>query len=91
MPNWGPEQYFQSVAGIGDPEVRCYINRGVSISRYDGFNNEKYNAKEDPWFKTCIINCNGPDGEYIDLFDLQRWFDNNREMINNLKTECEAH
>lgn len=72
------------VKGINDKEVRCYTEHGMGIKCYS-----RYGRDENGTFryeKTYVIDAGYMDGEKIDLFDLQEWFDENREWINGLKS-----
>ena len=86
MPGWG-EKLNKSVKTVTD--VKCYIEGGFDVTRHDKFDHELYKVDKDADFysKTFVINCGQCDGEYIDLFELQEWFDRNREWINQLKKE----
>jgi hypothetical protein len=68
-------------------EVECFIEREFFVRRHDKFSCEAYNRNEDPWSKTIVIDCGYYDGEKIDLFQLQEWFDRNREWIDQLRRE----
>lgn len=62
--------------------VRFYIERCSNIQCYSRYIFEKNETRVE---KTYAIVAGYMDGEYIDLFDLQEWFDENREWINSLK------
>lgn len=83
MPRWGREP--RVVRWVDD--VKCYQEQGFTVERFDGFDLKKHNDKQDPYFKTFAINCGLYDGEHIDLFDLQDWFDRNRDWVNGLRAE----
>lgn len=75
------------IKNFGDEDARCYMEHGFSVTKYNRFVADIYEADKntDCWEKTYVIDCGMYDGERIDLFDLQEWFDNNREWINSLK------
>ncbi len=85
MPMW--EKGPRTVRQVNN-EVACYMERGFSIDRFDGYQLVE-KGHPDPYKKTFVIQCGLHDGESIDLFDLQKWFDENRDWINELKKECE--
>ncbi len=82
MSGWSKDKHYGVMRAISNKEVKSYIDCGMNVIRYDGWNPQ---AKE--CFKTFAINCGSYDGENIDLFDLQDWFDKNREWINSLREE----
>lgn len=90
MPRWSDKERCKVVRQVKHDEVKCYIEWEFNIIRREGFDSEKYKRKEDPYSKTFVINCGMCDGEDIDLFDLQDWFDKNREWINSLREEIDG-
>lgn len=83
--------YDSMNVGNDNGKVRCYMEGGFSIDKFDRFVSEIYNKDKnlDCYEKTIVLSCGVCDGENIDLFDLQKWFDNNREWIDSLRKECE--
>lgn len=71
-------------------DVYCTIGAPVYIERGERFHADRYDAKADPYTKTFYFSVNGPDGEMMDLFELQKWFDDNRAWIDGLKKELDA-
>lgn len=95
MSGWGRmSSEYKYVKPEHDSNVRCYIDGGFSVERYDGFVSANYEKcklsgkYDDCYVKTFVISCGSYDGEHIDLFDMQKWFDDNRDWINSLKKEC---
>lgn len=90
MSSWGYGKVYTNEKDIHDDEVRCYMEHELFIKKFDRINLEKYDNDKlsDFYEKTYTLNCGRCDGEDIDLFDLQKWFDNNRKWINSLKKEC---
>lgn len=82
MPEWPIQEVVKQVT-----EVACYMEHEFKVKKHNRFDCQKYENKEDPWEKTFVIECGVCDGEYIDLFQLQEWFDKNREWIDGLKKE----
>tara|TARA_R110000765_G_scaffold294204_1_gene389444 strand:+ start:589 stop:834 length:246 start_codon:yes stop_codon:yes gene_type:complete len=64
--------------------VSCYMDGGFAVEHYSTYN---YHGDQSEEIATVVIQCGSYDGEYINLFELQEWFDDNREWINSLKTE----
>ncbi len=90
MPQWNEEQRYKRIRTIKHDEVKAYMEWEFHIMRYDGFDPQKDERnEEDPYNKTFVLSCGICDGESIDLFDLQDWFDKNREWINELRKEIE--
>lgn len=56
----------------------------MHIMKYDGLD-----LATGIFYKTFVLSCGSHDGEHIDLFELQEWFDKNREWINSLKEEVQ--
>jgi len=86
MPYWEDEDN-KVVKNFFNEDARCYMEGGFSVTKYSRFINSIYQSdrESDCWEKTYVIDCGACDGERIDLFDLQKWFDDNREWIDNLK------
>lgn len=84
MPSW---EEHKVIKYFDNEDARCYMDGGFSVSTYNRFMSKIYNSdkKADCYEKTYVINCGSYDGESIDIFDLQEWFDNNREWIDSLK------
>jgi len=88
---WKDEEH-EKIKTVRDDEVECHMEGFFDIkkrnkSTYEG---DPKNITQIELFKTYVIQCGMYDGEQIDLFDLQKWFDDNREWINSLKQECET-
>jgi len=86
MPEWGDKERWQVVRKVERQEVKCYTEWSFDIVKYDAYDCNK-DKDEDPYNKTFVLSCGMYDGESIDLFDLQDWFDKNREWINELRKE----
>ena len=88
MTSW-TEKERQNITQVPNSEVRCYIDQnGFQVMPMDAYNSDDHKAGvEDPFDKTFVLNCGTYDGENIDLFDLQSWFDKNREWIDSLKSK----
>lgn len=80
----------RSVKGVGHAEVRCYMDNGFDVRTHQELDPQLYAAGDpEPWQRvTYVLACSSYDGENINLFDLQAWFDRNRDWINELKKEC---
>lgn len=88
MPGWDKDNRYKVRLTVKNDVVRCYIDQGgFVVTTYDKFDRENYKALKDPYSKTFAIYTGSYDGEYIDLFDLQEWFDKNREWVNSLREE----
>lgn len=85
MSQWTAISYMKIDSDI-NKVVRSSGDDDIEIRRYNGYN-QLYN-QEDPYFKTIGIICGCYEPGIINLFDLQKWFDDNREWINSLKKEC---
>lgn len=84
---------YDVVKRIDHEEVCFYIERSglircYSKCKYD--RDEKGNYINSRFEKTYVLDVGGMEGEHIDLFDLQKWFDNNREWIDSLKVKLEG-
>jgi hypothetical protein len=86
MPTWGAKGN-EVVKTVTD--VTCHMEREFEIAKCDGFDLKEHEAGRDPWYKTYVLSCGRHDGEQIDLFELQRWFDENRDWIDALKKRME--
>jgi len=82
MPQWD-KRHHETLKTVWD--VKCYMDGMFHILYFDGYNHED---SDDPYYKTFVLRCGTYDGEYIDLFQLQDWFDANREWINELRREA---
>ena len=72
------------VCNLTDKDVRAYTEHGLLIEAFP-----RYVFDKDKWRseQTYVIDAGCMDGEKIDLFDLQDWFDKNREWINELRKQ----
>ena len=84
MTGWGNTKRRLVVRNVNHDEVKCYVEFGFDVIRYDGWNRVTKGCD-----KTFVIRSGHCDGEAIDLFDLQKWFDENREWIDGLREEIE--
>ena len=76
------------VKSIEHKDVRCYIEHGCNVMSYSAYTKDE--TKDGCHYeKTYVLSSGCCDGEHMDLFDLQKWFDENREWINGLKTSLE--
>ncbi len=82
MSRWDEKERYKTVRQVKFDEVRSYMENEFEIKTFDG-----YNFKNNNYDKTFVIRCGHCDGENIDLFDLQDWFDQNREWIDDLREE----
>lgn len=83
MPQWSDKDRYKTVRDITHEEVKSYIEFGMRIVKHDAYDTTQSGS----FRKTFVINCGMCDGESIDLFDLQDWFDKNREWIDGLREE----
>lgn len=84
MSGWSEDKRCEDIRAIPHDEVKSYIDYGMSVIRYDG-----YDPTTKKRFKTFAIRAGSYDGENIDLFDLQEWFDKNRTWIDTLRQEAQ--
>lgn len=87
IPEW---REYDVVKRIDHEEVRFYIERSGLIrcySKVEYGRDENGNCINSRVEKTYILDVGAMDGEHIDLFDLQEWFDKNREWINSLRAK----
>lgn len=84
MSGWDDDKRGQDMRAIPHEEVKSYIDYGMRVQRYDG-----YDPATQECFKTFVISAGSYDGEYIDLFDLQEWFDKNRTWIDMLRQKVQ--
>lgn len=82
MPGWDDKERYEVMRQVKHDEVRSYIEFEFDVIKYDS-----YDSKKHEFFKAFVINCGVCDGEKIDLFDLQEWFDKNRTWIDMLRQE----
>ena len=84
----------EKIRTVSSPEVHSFLT-----GRFDVVRTNKHDLKneKDPQnlehliSKTYALNFGSAcEGDLVDLFDLQKWFDDNREWINVLKEECET-
>lgn len=78
MGGWNNDDFMRRVRDIPYNEVKSYIDHGMTINRYNDYDPKTRKAS-----KTFAICCGSYDGEHINLFDLQEWFDANRQWIEN--------
>lgn len=85
MPEW--ENYRTVLENI---DVRSAMRTNIGIVTGTNYDAEAHRRGFDPFSKTYwLTTINGQEPESIDLFDLQKWFDDNREYIDGLKKELE--
>ena len=82
MAGWDKENRCKIVRKVEHDTVRSYTEFEFNVMKFDGWNYKTADCD-----KTFVINCGYCDGENIDLFDLQDWFDENRDWINSLREE----
>ncbi len=86
MSQWDDKERSKVVREITHKEVGSYIEFGMHVTKYDAYDT----TQADSCRKTFVISCGMCDGENIDLFDLQEWFDKNRTWIDTLRQEAQA-
>ena len=90
MPGWPSEERYEVIKTVFGDEVSCYMDGRFGIKKWNKFHVEKYQKDREGDFesKTVVIDCGSTDGEQIDLFELQDWFDKNRAWINQLREKA---
>ena len=93
MPSWTTEQLSEKIRDLTNEDFHCYMEFGCGIRRFNKFISKEYRKDEqtDCYEKTYALRSGVCDGEDMDLFELQEWFDRNREWINNLKETVEEN
>ena len=89
MTRWDFAKDRQLVRKVRHDEVKCYVEWEFDVARSHRHNSEKYKRGENPTERAFVLKCGVCDGEEIDLFELQDWFDENRDWINSLREEIE--
>lgn len=89
MPEWKSEELNKVVKEVKTDEVKSYLAQMFSIMKWNNYDLEKYNKKEEDCNnKTFVLSFGSSyEGDYIDLFQMQEWFDKNREWIDDLRKQ----